>query len=133
MYRIEALYGELDWPGKQGVAICLSLGRESGMKVMPFFTTIQDADGAGEQAIESSGEGRAGKGCFGVEIGDHCLGMYTRICPAGAVQRDWIIAYDLEAPFNFPLDGDAVFLSLPTTIIGSIIGDGESYVAHGRV
>jgi len=79
------------------------------MKIMVFFATIQDADGSWQQAIKSSDEGRAGNGGFGVEIGDHFLGMNTRICPAGTVQRDWIIDYDLEAPFNFPLDGDGIF------------------------
>lgn len=132
MNRVEALHGELNLPGEQGVGISLGFGREAGMKVMGYFATVQNADGTWEQAIEPSDEGRAGNGRFGVKIGDHCLGMNSRVCSTGAVQRDWMSTYDLEAPFNFPLDGDGIFLSLPTTIIGAIVGDGEFYVAHGR-
>lgn len=133
MHRIEALHGGLDRPGKQRVTVCLGLGRVAGMKPLGFLTAMQDADGSWEQAIQASDQIRAGNGGFSEKAGDHCLGMHTCVCSAGAVQRYRIIANDLQAPLHFPLDGDTVFLSLPTTIIGAIVGDGESYVAHGRL
>lgn len=132
MQSIEALQGWLDRSGKEGVGVCLGLRRVTGMKPMGFLAGIKDTDRLREQGVESSAQGRAGNGGFGVKIGDHSLGVDTCICSAGAVQGYWMIGYDMETLFNLSLDGAGVFLSLPAAIACSVKGDKEFYVAHGR-
>ena len=116
------------WTGRldreHPVLIGLGAGRMSGVERVGNDLGVDDANGAGESAIEGAEEIGGWNPRVEREAGDLGKRVYPGIGPAGALGKRQFADDAAEGGLKFALDGTFARLNLPAMEVGAVIGEG---------
>lgn len=107
---------------QDSIFICLSLDMVPGVKVQGDILDIFDQDIIPQEGIEPFFKGPRRDPGSGHKVTDLAQGMHARIGSAGGNEGHRMPQHDRQPILYGLLKGYGIFLSLPSMVVGSVIG-----------
>ncbi len=123
MQGMESQSGMMDFAGVDLILVLLANRRKTGMESESSFFRREYSYRTREHSIQAAQKIVAVDSRSGVKMGDHTVGMNTRIGPTGAIQQDNFFGHPAEEMLNFALNSSVVFLALPAAKFGAVVAD----------